>query len=151
MGDPPVVLLDGSWPFLGGVGKLLHRAKAAGVEIRSALVRLQRFEASRRCFAWWLVATDEVALSAAVGEVPWERSTIVERPTVEVVADLRTVEGGAFLVLSSASVITGSPRRRGACTPVAGPFRPRSPIAGMSELPGGRCALVEAVVTDALR
>lgn len=47
MDDPPVVLLYGSWSFPGGVGKLLHQEKAAGVEIRSELMRLRRRSSSR--------------------------------------------------------------------------------------------------------
>jgi dihydrofolate reductase len=59
-------------------------------------------------FAKWLVDTDKVVLSStlsALDEAPWERTTIVDRPTAEVVADLKTTEGGDILVLSSASVI----------------------------------------------
>ena len=39
------------------------------------------------------------------GEAPWERTTIVDKPAAEVVADLKATEGGDILVLSSASVI----------------------------------------------
>ena len=56
-------------------------------------------------FAKWLVDTDKVVLSSTLGEAPWERTTIVDKPTAEVVADLKATEGGDILVLSSASVI----------------------------------------------
>lgn len=56
-------------------------------------------------FANWLVDTEKVVLSATLGEAPWDRTTIVDKPTAEVVGDLRAREGGDILVLSSASVI----------------------------------------------
>jgi dihydrofolate reductase len=60
-------------------------------------------------FAKWLVDTDKVVLSATLsatlGEAPWERTTIVDKPTAEAIADLKATEGGDILVLSSASVI----------------------------------------------
>ncbi|MCX4451496.1 dihydrofolate reductase family protein [Streptomyces sp. NPDC087866] len=56
-------------------------------------------------FARWLVDTDKVVLSSTLGEAPWERTTVVDKPAAEVVADLRATEGGDILVLSSASVI----------------------------------------------
>lgn len=56
-------------------------------------------------FATWLVDTDKVVLSSTLTEAPWERTTIVDQPTAEAVADLKATEGGDILVLSSASVI----------------------------------------------
>jgi dihydrofolate reductase len=56
-------------------------------------------------FAKWLVDTDKVVLSSTLREAPWERTTIVDKPAAEVVADLKATEGGDILVLSSASVI----------------------------------------------
>lgn len=56
-------------------------------------------------FARWLVGTDKVVLSSTLGGAPWERTTIVDKPTAEVVADLKATDGGDILVLSSASVI----------------------------------------------
>lgn len=56
-------------------------------------------------FAKWLVDADKVVLSSTLDEAPWERTTIVDRPAAEVVADLQATEGGDILVLSSASVI----------------------------------------------
>ncbi len=40
-------------------------------------------------FAKWLVDTDKVVLSSTLDEAPWERTTIVDKPTAEVVADLK--------------------------------------------------------------
>lgn len=45
-----------------------------------------------------------MVLSATLGDTPWERTTVVDKPTAEVVADLKATEGGDILVLSSASV-----------------------------------------------
>ncbi|MEV0128781.1 dihydrofolate reductase family protein [Dactylosporangium sp. NPDC050688] len=56
-------------------------------------------------FARWLVDTEKVVLSSTLGAAPWERTTVVDKPATEVVADLRAAEGGDILVLSSASVI----------------------------------------------
>jgi dihydrofolate reductase len=56
-------------------------------------------------FAKWLVEVDKVVLSSTLQAPPWERTTVVDRPTVDAVADLRTTDGGDVLVLSSASVI----------------------------------------------
>jgi len=56
-------------------------------------------------FAKWLVDTEKVVLSSTLDEAPWERTTLVNRPTAEAVADLKATEGGDILVLSSASVI----------------------------------------------
>jgi dihydrofolate reductase len=56
-------------------------------------------------FAKWLVAADKVVLSASLDDAPWERTSIVNRPTADVVAELKNTPGGDILVLSSASVI----------------------------------------------
>ncbi|GAA3368571.1 hypothetical protein GCM10020367_07470 [Streptomyces sannanensis] len=56
-------------------------------------------------FAKWLVDTDKVVLSSILGEALWERTTIVDKPTAEVVVDLKATEGGDILVLSSVSII----------------------------------------------
>ncbi|MFE6823418.1 dihydrofolate reductase family protein [Streptomyces sp. NPDC057690] len=56
-------------------------------------------------FAKWLVDSDKVVLSSTLDKAPWERTTLVDKPAAEVVADLRATEGGDILVLSSASVI----------------------------------------------
>ncbi|MEV4133060.1 dihydrofolate reductase family protein [Dactylosporangium sp. NPDC049742] len=56
-------------------------------------------------FAKWLVDADKVVLSSTLREAPWERTTVVDKPTAEVAADLKATDGGDILVLSSASVI----------------------------------------------
>ncbi|MGW9213938.1 dihydrofolate reductase family protein [Embleya sp. NPDC055664] len=58
-------------------------------------------------FAKWLVGTEKVVLSSTLGEAPapWERTTIVNKPTAEVAADLKASEGGDILVLAGAGVI----------------------------------------------
>lgn len=56
-------------------------------------------------FAKWLVDVDKVVFSSSLTEAPWERTTIVDKPTAEAVAELKVTEGGDILVLSSASVI----------------------------------------------
>jgi dihydrofolate reductase len=64
-------------------------------------------------FARWLVDVDKVVLSSTLAAgptsshdgTPWERTTIVDKPTTEAVADLRATDGGDIVVFSSASVI----------------------------------------------
>ncbi|MDX3452753.1 dihydrofolate reductase family protein [Streptomyces sp. ME02-8801-2C] len=56
-------------------------------------------------FAKWLVDNEKVVLSSTLDKAPWERTTIVDKPTAEVVEDLKAAEGGDILVLASASVI----------------------------------------------
>ncbi|SDM48097.1 dihydrofolate reductase family protein [Allokutzneria albata] len=56
-------------------------------------------------FAKWLVGAEKVVLSSTLRAAPWERTTIVDKPAAEVVADLQETDGGDILVLSSASVI----------------------------------------------
>ncbi|MEV6840506.1 dihydrofolate reductase family protein [Streptomyces sp. NPDC051133] len=56
-------------------------------------------------FAKWLVDTDKVVLSSTLDQAPWERTTIANKPSAQVAADLKATEGGDILVLASASVI----------------------------------------------
>jgi dihydrofolate reductase len=56
-------------------------------------------------FAKWLVDVDKVVLSSSIDEAPWQRTTIVDKPTAEAVEELKRTDGGDILVLSSASVI----------------------------------------------
>jgi dihydrofolate reductase len=56
-------------------------------------------------FATWLVDVDKVVLSSTLDEAPWDRTTIEDRPTAEVVAELKAGDGGDILVPSSPTVI----------------------------------------------
>jgi dihydrofolate reductase len=56
-------------------------------------------------FARWLVDTEKVVFSSTLDQSPWERTTIVDRPAAEAVAELKETEGGDIWVLSSASII----------------------------------------------
>ncbi|WP_412517796.1 dihydrofolate reductase family protein [Actinomadura madurae] len=56
-------------------------------------------------FAKWLVGAEKVVLSSTLGEAPWERTRVVDRPAADVAAELKAGEGGDILVPSSASVI----------------------------------------------
>jgi dihydrofolate reductase len=58
-----------------------------------------------RGYAKWLVDAEKVVLSTTLTEAPWERTRVVNAPTAEVVADLKSAEGGDILVNSSVSVI----------------------------------------------
>ena len=56
-------------------------------------------------FARWLVDAEKVVLSSTLGDAPWERTTIINKPAAEVVDELKATDGGDIVVLSSASVI----------------------------------------------
>jgi len=56
-------------------------------------------------FAKWLVDTEKVVFSSSLSEAPWERTTIVDKPAADAVAELKSSDGGDVWVLSSASVI----------------------------------------------
>jgi dihydrofolate reductase len=56
-------------------------------------------------FAKWLVNTEKVVFSSSLREAPWERTTLVDKPAAEVIAELKGTEGGDIWVLSSASII----------------------------------------------
>ena len=56
-------------------------------------------------FARWLVDAEKVVLSSSLDEAPWGRTTIVDKPAPEAIAELKETEGGDIWVLSSASVI----------------------------------------------
>jgi dihydrofolate reductase len=51
------------------------------------------------------VDADKVVFSSSLHEAPWERTTIVDKPAVEAIAELKDTEGGDIWVLSSASII----------------------------------------------
>jgi dihydrofolate reductase len=85
---------------------LLGRANAEGfLGFWPTVIGMEGVDPRDESFAKWLVGTDKVVLSSTLGQAPWERTTIVDKPAPEVVADLKATEGGDILVLSSASVI----------------------------------------------
>jgi dihydrofolate reductase len=85
---------------------LLGRVNAEGfLGFWPTVIGVEGADPRDEAFAKWLVNTEKVVLSSSLGEAPWERTTIVDKPAAEVVADLKTAEGGDILVLSSASVI----------------------------------------------
>ena len=85
---------------------LLGRVNAEGfLGFWPTIIGMEGVDPRDEGFAQWLVDTDKVVLSSTLAEPPWERSTIVDRPAAEVVADLKAADGGDILVLSSASVI----------------------------------------------
>ncbi|MYW02533.1 dihydrofolate reductase family protein [Streptomyces sp. SID3343] len=85
---------------------LLGRVNAEGfLGFWPTVIGMDGVDPRDEAFAKWLVETDKVVLSSTLGEAPWERTTIADGPTPDVVADLKSTEGGDILVLSSASVI----------------------------------------------
>ncbi len=85
---------------------LLGRVNAEGfLAFWPTVIDMEGADSRDVAFAKWLVDADKVVLSSALTDAPWERTTIVNRPTAEVAADLKASEGGDILVLSSASVI----------------------------------------------
>ncbi|HEY7594452.1 MAG TPA: dihydrofolate reductase family protein [Actinophytocola sp.] len=58
-----------------------------------------------RGYAKWLVDAEKVVLSTTLTEAPWDRTRVVNAPTADVVAGLKTEAGGDILVNNSASVI----------------------------------------------
>ncbi|MFI5793014.1 dihydrofolate reductase family protein [Streptomyces sp. NPDC051677] len=85
---------------------LLGRVNAEGfLGFWPTVIGMEGADPRDEAFAKWLVDADKVVLSSTLGEAPWERTTIVDKPAAEAVADLRATEGGDILVLSSASVI----------------------------------------------
>ncbi|GAA3198691.1 dihydrofolate reductase family protein [Dactylosporangium siamense] len=85
---------------------LLGRVNAEGfLGFWPTVIGMEGADPRDQAFAQWLVDTDKVVLSSTLGATPWERTTVVDKPTAEVVADLKATEGGDILVLSSASVI----------------------------------------------
>lgn len=85
---------------------LLGRVNAEGfLGFWPTVIGMEGADPRDEAFAKWLVETDKVVLSSTLAEAPWERTAIVDKPTAEVVTDLKATEGGDILVLSSASVI----------------------------------------------
>jgi dihydrofolate reductase len=58
-----------------------------------------------RGYAKWLRDTEKVVFSTTLTESPWEHTRLVNAPTTDVIADLKTTGGGEILVNSSASII----------------------------------------------
>ncbi|WP_371749607.1 dihydrofolate reductase family protein [Streptomyces sp. NBC_01283] len=85
---------------------LLGRVNAEGfLGFWPTVIGMEGADPRDEAFAKWLVETDKVVLSSTLGDAPWERTAIVDKPTAEAVADLKSTGGGDILVLSSASVI----------------------------------------------
>ncbi|MFH8487457.1 dihydrofolate reductase family protein [Streptomyces longisporoflavus] len=85
---------------------LLGRVNAEGfLGFWPTVIGMEGADPRDEAFAKWLVDTDKVVLSSSLREAPWERTTIVDKPTAEAVEDLQASEGGDILVLSSAGVI----------------------------------------------
>ncbi len=85
---------------------LLGRVNAEGfLGFWPTVIGTEGVDARDEAFAKWLLDTDKVVLSSTLDEAPWERTTVVDEPAAQVVADLGAADGGDILVLSSASVI----------------------------------------------
>ncbi|MET7429888.1 MULTISPECIES: dihydrofolate reductase family protein [Streptomyces] len=85
---------------------LLGRVNAEGfLGFWPTVIGMEGADPRDEAFAKWLVETDKVVLSSTLREAPWERTTLVDKPTAQAVAELKATEGGDILVLSSASVI----------------------------------------------
>ncbi|MFF1922768.1 dihydrofolate reductase family protein [Streptomyces sp. NPDC058221] len=96
--------LTGLWQ--SATTALLGRVNAEGfLGFWPTVIGMEGVDPRDEGFAKWLVDVDKVVLSSTLDEAPWERTTIVDRSTAEVVTDLKAAEGGDILVLSSASVI----------------------------------------------
>ncbi|MES9511852.1 dihydrofolate reductase family protein [Streptomyces sp. NPDC000609] len=85
---------------------LLGRVNAEGfLGFWPTVIGMEGVDPRDEGFAEWLLDTEKVVLSSTLGQAPWERTTIVDKPAAEVVADLKATKGGDILVLNSASVI----------------------------------------------
>ncbi len=85
---------------------VMGRVNAEGfLEYWPAVIEMEGADPRDVAFARWLVDTDKVVFSSSLREPPWARTTIVDQPTAEAVAELKETEGGDIWVISSASVI----------------------------------------------
>ncbi|MEU3660398.1 dihydrofolate reductase family protein [Streptomyces sp. NPDC032940] len=85
---------------------LLGRVNAEGfLGFWPTVIGMEGVDPRDKAFAKWLVETDKVVLSSTLDAAPWERTTVVDKPTAQVAEELKTTRGGDVLVLSSASVI----------------------------------------------
>jgi dihydrofolate reductase len=85
---------------------LLGRVNAEGfLGFWPTIIGAEGVDPRDEAYAKWLVATDKVVLSSTLTEAPWERTTLANKPTADVVDELKATEGGDIAVFSSASVI----------------------------------------------
>ncbi|TDD13636.1 riboflavin biosynthesis protein RibD [Kribbella turkmenica] len=92
--------------FTPATTALLGRVNAEGfMGFWPTVIGTEGADSRDEAFAKWLVATDKVVLSSTLTEAPWERTTVVNKPTADVVDELKATEGGDIVVFSSASVI----------------------------------------------
>jgi dihydrofolate reductase len=85
---------------------LLGRVNAEGfMGFWPTVIGMEGADPRDEAFAKWLVDTEKVVLSSTLREAPWERTSIVDGPTVDVVDELKATEGGDIVVFCSASVI----------------------------------------------
>lgn len=90
----------------GATTALLGRLNAQGfMGFWPSVAENENADPRDRGYAKWLVDAEKVVLSTTLTEAPWERTRVVNAPTAEVVADLKSAEGGDILVNSSVSVI----------------------------------------------
>jgi hypothetical protein len=82
---------------------LLGRVNAEGfLGFWPTVIGMEGVDPRDEGFAKWIVDTDKVVLSSTLDKAPWERTTIVNKPSAQVAADLKSTDGGDILVLSSA-------------------------------------------------
>ncbi|MFE2462589.1 dihydrofolate reductase family protein [Streptomyces sp. NPDC059402] len=85
---------------------LLGRVNAEGfLGFWPSVIGMEGADPRDEAFAKWLVGTEKVVLSSTLDTTPWERTTVVDRPTAQVAEDLKGTRNGDILVLSSASVV----------------------------------------------
>lgn len=107
----PYAVTDVARDHLTGLWKtattaLLGRVNAEGfLGFWPTVIGMEGADPRDEGFAKWLVGTEKIVLSSTLDQAPWEQTTIVNKPSAQVAADLKTTGGGDVLVLSSASVI----------------------------------------------
>jgi dihydrofolate reductase len=90
----------------GGTTVLLGRLNAEGfLGFWPSVAEDKNADPRDRGYAKWLVDTEKVVLSTTLTEAPWERTQIVNAPTVDVVTRLKAAGEGDIVVNNSASVI----------------------------------------------
>jgi dihydrofolate reductase len=92
--------------FTPATTALLGRLNAEGfMGYWPTIIGTEGADSRDEAFAKWLVATDKVVLSSTLTDAPWERTSIVNKPTADAVDELKATEGGDIVVFNSASVI----------------------------------------------